>query len=34
MGPREGTPKPKECSAGAFTGSKSKMKKIKKMKYF
>ena len=30
MGPREGTPKPKECSAGAFTKSKSKMKKWKK----
>ena len=29
MGPREGTPKPKECS-GAFTKSKSEMKKWKK----
>ena len=27
MGPREGTPKPKECS-GAFTKSKSEMKKM------
>jgi len=29
MGPREGTTKPKECS-GAFTKSKSKMKRCKK----
>jgi len=28
-GPRKGTPKPKECS-GAFTKSKSKMKRCKK----